>query len=554
MKKLAIALLCLALCLPTVVLGESFAVTDAAGSGSAAFETALSALNAGSLLDAVNGFAKLGAEEDAAHYAQYANALLFLQRDEPDEAAQLWAGLPGFLDSAYQQAKAEALQAHRYVQNGKFGFVNATGEWIVLPEYDWAERVFRAESAKQYERNDAAAESATPCLVAEVFTGTTQTTKTDTEPQTGKYGLVRTDGTLAVPVEYQSVLWAVNGVAAVTDGQSCTLYDLAQGKPIGDAYEAVGTYAEGLIPVKQSGLWGYYSPASGKLLGNGCAWESALPFSEGYAGVSADGQYGFIDQNGKTAVALQYTGVTSFSDGLAGVRIGKKWGFINPQGTLVIKRGYTEVGSFAFGACPVKRGTAWGVIDAQGNVILRIKYSEITNFDPIYHRAWIRQNKLWGLVSASGAIAMKPTWSSRDDFNGNTLCRVGYQNKFGFVDANGKTRILNVYDEASSFRADYAAVRGKDGKISYIDKSNKGFSLDTDVPVECRCGFIEGRVITATTVPAPTVTPAADSAQVDAVATEAPATVTTYCIAYSLYDSEGKPITIAPYTDGTAAK
>ena len=74
------------------------------------------------------------------------------------------------------------------------------------------------------------------------------------------------------------------------------------------------------------------------------------------------------------------------------------------------------------------------------------------------------------------------------------------------------------------------------------------------MPVECRCGFIEGRVITATTVPAPTVTPAADSAQVDAVATEAPATVTTYSIAYSLYDSEGKPITIAPYTDGTAAK
>ncbi|HPR79272.1 MAG TPA: hypothetical protein PLR69_11805, partial [Candidatus Limiplasma sp.] len=78
MKKLAIALLCLALCLPTAVTGESFAVTDAAGSGSAAFEAALSALDAGSLLDAVNGFAKLGAEEDAARYAQYANALLFL--------------------------------------------------------------------------------------------------------------------------------------------------------------------------------------------------------------------------------------------------------------------------------------------------------------------------------------------------------------------------------------------------------------------------------------------------------------------------------------------
>ena len=552
MKKLAMVLLCLALCLPTTVLGESFAVTEAAGSGSAAFEAALSALDAGSLLDAVNGFAKLGDEENAARYTLYANALLLEQRDEPGEAATLWEGLSGFLDSDYQLAKAQALQAHRYAQNGKFGYVNAAGEWIVAPTYDWAERVFRVESAPQHDRTETTVPVNGVCLVAEVFTGTTQTTATDTEPLEGKYGLVRTDGTLAVPVEYQSVLWAIGGIAAVSDGQSCYLYDIATATILGGAYEAVGEYAQGFIPVKQNGLWGYLSPVTGQLLGGGCTWESALPFSEGYAGVSADGQYGFIDLNGETAVALQYNGVAPFSEGLAGVCIGKKWGFINTEGKQIIKQAYAEVGAFASGACPVKKGTVWGVIDAQGNVILRIKYSEITDFDPIYHRAWIRQNKLWGLVSASGAIAMKPTWSSRDDFNGNTLCRVGYKNKYGFVDANGKTRIVNIYDAASSFRAGYAAVLDESGNISYINKAQQGFTIDTDVPVECLCGFIEGRTVTATTAAAPTATPAPDGTQADG--DTATRTVTTYSIAYSLYTSEGKPVTVAPYATETTAQ
>lgn len=53
---------------------------------------------------------------------------------------------------------------------------------------------------------------------------------------------------------------------------------------------------------------------------------------------------------------------------------------------------------FQGGLCAVKRGSAWGLIDTAGTLVLRAKYSEI-GADPIYHRAWVRQNKLWGLVS-----------------------------------------------------------------------------------------------------------------------------------------------------------
>lgn len=179
----------------------------------------------------------------------------------------------------------------------------------------------------------------------------------------------------------------------------------------------------------------------------------------------------------------------------------------------------------------------WGLIDAAGNVVLRVKYSEIGAFDPITHRAWIRQNKLWGLVSTEGKIVLTPAWGKHDEFSGNTLCRVAYKGMYGFIDASGKTRILNQYAAASPFTADCAAVKLASGKITYIDKTGNGFPLDTDIPVECRQGFIEARKLRVVETP-----------MMNEDGT--PGTVEERFFTYALYDAEGKAIPVAAYTAG----
>ncbi len=536
MKKLVTLLLCLSLCLPLAALGEDFLVGSSSSSGSsAAFQAALASLNEGSLLDAINAFAGIGTQSDANRYADYAHALLYMQRDNPVEAKKLLADLSGFLDSDYQLALAEAMQLHRFAQNDQFGYVTSSGDWQIAPQFDWTERVFRSESLLLHDRDTTTFTAEDLYMVAAVFSGTTELDDTDIQPLEGTYGLVRNDGTLVVPTIYTEILWTVNGVAAVTDGENSYLYNLITAEPIGGVYEEIGAYKNEYITVKTDGLWGYLNPATGDYLGDGCIWETALPFSEGYAGVSLDGDYGFIDENGNISIDLQYTGVASFSEGLAGVRISKRWGFINPQNELVIKQTYAAVQTFQNGACAVKKSSSWGLIDTEGNVILRIKYSEITDFDPIYHRAWIRQNKLWGLVATDGTIIIKPTWSIRDDFNSNTLCRVAYKNKYGFIDANGKLRIINAYTDASPFSASYAAVEDKDGNITYINKTMRSFTIDTDVPVECRYGFIEGRKFITTEQ---TVTTEDGETQ----------TLTEKHMQYALYDQIGTPIPVAEYS------
>lgn len=544
MRRLSVLFLCLTLLWPAAGLGEDFLVTDAKEAvvdtiteglaNASVFEAGLASLNEGSYLDAVNDFTRLGSLYGADQYAGYAYALLMRMRQEPDEAIANLEGLSGFLDSDYQLALTQALRAHRCRQDGRYGYVDAAGGWTVAPQFDWAERVFREESVPAHDRADTAWEPSDLYAVAMVFAGTTQLTESDIEPLEGLYGLVRSDGTLAVPLAYTGVLWTRDGYAAVTDGETCALYDLVAAAPVGDGYEAIGEYAQGYVPVEQNGLWGYLNPATGKLLGDGCVWESAQAFSEGLAGVSLDGAYGFIDLTGQVAVGLQYAGVAPFGEGLAGVRIGKRWGFIDTENKLVIKQAYTAVRTFRYGLCAVQKSDKWGLVDTEGNVVLRVKYAEITDFDPIYHRAWFRQNKLWGLVTSGGTVVLKPTWSVRDDFEGNTLCRVAYQKMYGFIDANGKTRVVSAYEAASAFRADIAAVEDADGWITYIDKMQRGFFVPTDVPVECLCGFIEGRTFATT-----------ERTTVDENGETQTETETH--LEYALYDRTGSPIAVDAY-------
>ncbi|MEA4929808.1 MAG: WG repeat-containing protein [Candidatus Limiplasma sp.] len=539
MKRVTAVFLCLMLCLPTAGLAQDFLVSEAALAAPRAltvtlqtddpdFQAAIEAVNSGSLLDALNTLARVTGDERAAQLSAYTQALLALQREDPASAASLWLSTSGFLDSDAQLLLTKALQTHRSLQDGAFGYVNAEGAWVVPPQFDWAERTFRRESAQWSD------DGTQVVVVAKVFQGDTDVLNGDLQPVNGTYGLLRNDGTLAVPLRYTDVLWTNGGVAAVTDAQGVWLYDLPAAKVLGGPYTAVGLYREGYIPVQQDGLWGYYSPVADEMLGSGFQWQTALPFCEGLAAVSADKLYGYIDTKGSTVIPLAYQGAASFGEGLAGVRVQKRWGFINTSGTMVIEPAFAGVQSFQSGACAARKGDRWGLINTVGTWILPAKYSEITEFDPVYHRAWIRLNKLWGLVSMGGNVVLKPTWSQHDAFNGNTLCRVAYRNLYGYIDSNGKARIGSDYVQAAPFTGGYGGVEDTAGTVRYLDKAQRGFTLASDVPTECRGGFLEARQITTTE------TPGQDEVGRPTVTVE-------LHIAYALYDISGKTIPVARY-------
>jgi hypothetical protein len=81
---------------------------------------------------------------------------------------------------------------------------------------------------------------------------------------------------------------------------------------------------------------------------NGCV----QPYAEGLAAVRTVspaheyGLWGFIDLQGRMAIAPRFTEVDSFSQGLAAANEGGKWGYINPKGDWVIPPQFDEAGLF----------------------------------------------------------------------------------------------------------------------------------------------------------------------------------------------------------------
>jgi hypothetical protein len=106
-------------------------------------------------------------------------------------------------------------------------------------------------------------------------------------------------------------------------------------------------------------------------------YQSAKDYSEGFAAVSSNGKWGFINQSGTYLVSPQFDEVRYFSLGMAAVRTGSRWGFINNRGALSVSPQYMDVGFFLGDITWADRSDGMVLInrmDWQLMVILTLQY------------------------------------------------------------------------------------------------------------------------------------------------------------------------------------
>lgn len=96
----------------------------------------------------------------------------------------------------------------------------------------------------------------------------------------------------------------------------------------------------GLMACQKDGYWGYCRDLLGKKVVIKPRFEAVYSFFDGYAAVMHGGKWGFIDKQGRFAIAPTYDWAYPFSYGFAAVKVGEKWGFIDRLGQLIIKPMY----------------------------------------------------------------------------------------------------------------------------------------------------------------------------------------------------------------------
>lgn len=191
----------------------------------------------------------------------------------------------------------------------------------------------------------------------------------------------------------QAGCWSEGLVPALLDGGDAWSYLSDDGQVVLSGYQAAGAFYQGQAAVQTDRGWQVIDPSGapvrdalwedirlnsdGAFLQNGrilaksggswriysASWKEQEDFScddidvyiDGGIAFCRDGQWGFVDKNGRELIAPAYDRARSFSGGVAAVCKDGLWGFIDGEGRLVVDFQFTDAGYFSKeGSCQVQ--------------------------------------------------------------------------------------------------------------------------------------------------------------------------------------------------------
>ena len=278
--------------------------------------------------------------------------------------------------------------------NGRCGYIDQTGKWIIEPKY---------YHAKEFAKNGLASVIVLTNNNGGTFCHNSWIDQTGKEiPQTLKF-------------EYDTD-FADNGLAVIIKDDKYGYIDKAGKIVINPQFKDASNFANGLAAVLIEDKYGYIDN-SGKTIITP-QFKEAYDFANGLAAVLIEAKYGYIDKTGKIVIKPQFKDASRFSNGLAVVKIEDKYGYIDKTGKIVIEPQFDEALSFsANGLACVSFHTSScgyyysrsGCIDKTGKTIIEPQYEDIK----IYKNTIFAKTKgKWGIIDKTGKFIKAPEFDN----------------------------------------------------------------------------------------------------------------------------------------------
>lgn len=299
----------------------------------------------------------------------------------------------------------------------------------------------------------------------------------------GKYGFLDGDKNLIVEHQYTHVAGVSEQIARVTDQDYNYLFLDYNGKLITEeSFPDANDFSEGLAAVEKEGGWGFIN-TSGKIA-IACQYDHVTEFHEGLAAVETDEKWHYIDKTGKTVFEGEYEDVLYFSEGMAAVQKEGKWGFIDKNGSLRIDFQYEDAGNFREGKAAVAKTMdgyqEWAYINEDNEVVVdywlcsaaegRMElagefhdgYALITSdlyclIDEAGKTVLGKNNPFF--LTGGSEYSIEPGWMAAYDYTDDSMT----EEKYGFVDINGRIKVPFIFEHVSEIHGDLAAVRYERG-------------------------------------------------------------------------------------------
>lgn len=330
-------------------------------------------------------------------------------------------------------------------QEGKWGYINRSGEVVIKPRFDWAEpfadglALVRYAPRKNPSKPDELMEGVgfidktgkvviqldNPLHInGESFSEGLTLYWTWTAEKGNVYGYIDTSGKIQIKARFYNASPFVDGLAAVcTEWQKCGFINKAGEFVIEPRYRVTNPFSEGLA---LAGLEDYsiigFINKSGETVIEPQFLNSGTRFNEGLAVVNyPHGKAGYINHEGAIVIPMQFEMAQPFSDGLAAVRVESKWGYIDKTGKFVIEPQFRGAGPFSEGlaavgssdflsasrALDVEATVTSGFINKQGKIVFSLPFDIATPFVNGISR--VRVDIKSGYIDKTGKYIWQPS-------------------------------------------------------------------------------------------------------------------------------------------------
>ncbi|WP_395054948.1 WG repeat-containing protein [Flavobacterium sp.] len=187
----------------------------------------------------------------------------------------------------------------------------------------------------------------------------------------------------------------------------------------------------------------------------------------------------YVNTKGEIVINPQFSDASIFRNGIALVKTSgenAKWGFIDTDGKYLINPTYKSATIFSEDiAWVVSENGAPNAINKNGEIKFTLKEAENVRIFKNGLAAFSKSdsvNNKWGFVNNDGKIKINPQFKEVLNFTENKCAVKNKDDKWGFIDTDGKITINCQFDDARSFENNTAVVYLKD-KAGVIDIKGK---------------------------------------------------------------------------------
>lgn len=334
-------------------------------------------------------------------------------------------------------------------ENGKWGYVNAKGEWAIQPQFVLNDSKFGGESISFFAEGLARVKGANSL-----------------------FGFINTKGDFVIQPIYKRVTSFHEGVALCVKENETIVAINPDGTTrfkLGSEITKLSVFYEGLAAFRNDNITRLDTTtllykSQGYLDLNGkqvipCSFVTGDIFREGFTSVIYNDErdslvHNLINHQGNFVSKSSFDNAHVFSECLASVKVKTKWGFIDTTGRMVIQPQFDEAGYFENGFARYKIGNSWGFIDKKGNKVIREKFDGCSDFTNGI--ALVIVGEHYGYIKTDGSYLVEPSFKTASTFGKNGLAVV--TNMFGksyIIKTDGKALNNNEYDICRHYQCNY---------------------------------------------------------------------------------------------------